>query len=104
MGIALEVVDVDFFGLKGLEDLDAGECAAIALTEQMNADLLIIDERLGRTVARTRGLNITGLLGILREAGQQKWIDLPSVFTNLRKTSFRVSDKLLQQLIEEVND
>jgi predicted nucleic acid-binding protein len=74
------------------------------LAEQRNADLLIVDERLGRAVARARGLTITGLLGILREAGGQRWIDLPTVFTDLRKTSFRVAEQLLQQLIDEVNN
>lgn len=34
----------------------------------MHADLLLIDEKIGRRVARDRGLEVTGLLGVLAEA------------------------------------
>ena len=56
------------------EDLDPGESEAIALAVEMRADFLLIDENLGRATALRLGLSITGLLGVLLVAKQQKLI------------------------------
>lgn len=45
--------------------LDAGEANAIALALDLQADDLLIDERLGRQEAIRLGLSIIGILGIL---------------------------------------
>ena len=64
------------------------------------ADLLIIDDALGRKIALSRRLKITGLLGVLNEAAKRNIIDLPDVIERLQKTTFRVSPKLLKLLLE----
>ena len=51
--------------------LDVGEAEAIALAIEIQADLLLLDERRGRVVAKELGLAVTGLLGVLLVAKQQ---------------------------------
>jgi predicted nucleic acid-binding protein len=45
--------------------LDAGETEAIGLAMAPRADVLLMDERRGREVARRNGLVVAGLLGEL---------------------------------------
>lgn len=54
--------------LELLEKLDEGEAHAIALSVELDADLLIIDEKKGRQIAESLGLQYTGLGGVLLRA------------------------------------
>jgi predicted nucleic acid-binding protein len=42
-----------------------GEAEAIALASELKADWTLLDERDGRRVAKSLGLKVTGILGIL---------------------------------------
>lgn len=46
-------------------ELDAGEAEAIALAVESNANLILLDERLGRRAAQRLGLTVVGTLGVL---------------------------------------
>jgi predicted nucleic acid-binding protein len=84
-----------------LAALDPGERAAIAVAESISADLLLIDEREGATLARQRGLAVTGTLGVLDLASQAGLIDLRDAFARLQTTNFRYPPSLLEILLEE---
>ena len=88
------------------EQLDAGESEAIVLAKEINADLLLLDERLGTTLARKMGLKTTGILGILIEAKNQNLIPAikPFLFDLRVKAGFWLSDKLEQQLLAAVGE
>ncbi|MEM8637686.1 MAG: DUF3368 domain-containing protein [Cyanobacteria bacterium P01_G01_bin.54] len=81
-----------------LYDLDPGEQAAITLSLTLLADLLLIDERLGRKAAQERGLRVIGIVGILDEAATQGWLDLDEAIIKLQATNFRISQQLIQRL------
>lgn len=57
-----------------LSDLDQGEAEVLALAQEINADLVIIDERLGRLHATRLGLTLTGTIGVLLKAKQIGYI------------------------------
>ena len=50
--------------------LDRGERAVIALPRAVSADLVLMDDRDGVTVARQQGLAATGTLGVLDLGGR----------------------------------
>lgn len=84
---------------RDLEVLDLGERAAIILAEQLDANLVLVDDALGRKVARSRGLRVTGVLGILDEAAKRNLVDFPTAINRLEKTTFRVSAMLIESLL-----
>ncbi|MDJ0903190.1 MAG: DUF3368 domain-containing protein [Xenococcus sp. MO_188.B8] len=83
-----------------LSSLDLGEQAAITLTQTLSADLLIIDERLGRQIAKERGISIIGTLGILDDAANQGLVDFSDAIARLQKTNFRISRRIIQALLD----
>ncbi len=54
-------------GLASLlrEFVDEGEAEAIALTLEANADLLLVDDRDARNLAKKLGLEVMGTLGVI---------------------------------------
>ena len=68
-----EIQDARHLGLL-LKELDQGEAEAILLAKEMEADFLLIDERVGYQIARAQGIAPIGTLTILLLAKQQKLI------------------------------
>ncbi len=54
-----------------LLELDKGEKHTLDMAIKLNADWVIIDEKIGRNMAEYLGLRVTGTLGILLKAKQQ---------------------------------
>ncbi len=86
--------------------LDAGEANAIALALELQADDLLIDERLGRQEARQLGLSIIGILGILVTAKQRNLIPKvqPVMDALIHQARFRVSSQLYQRVLDLSNE
>jgi predicted nucleic acid-binding protein len=84
-----------------LSILDPGEQAAITQAQTLPADLLIIDERLGRQIAEEREIAIIGTLGILDDAADQGLINLAEVIAQLQQTNFRISRRIIQALLNK---
>jgi predicted nucleic acid-binding protein len=85
----LSVVNVGDTNDPTLHNLDPGERAALALGIKLKADLILIDERRGSSAAVSKGIEVTGTLGILDLAAERHLIDLPQVIERLKQTNFR---------------
>jgi len=81
--------------------LDDGERDAIALAEQQQAALLLMDERDGAAAARARNLEVIGTLGVLDIAAARGWIDLQDMFSRLRQTTFRSPHRLMTAMLDQ---
>ena len=86
--------------------LDDGEAEAIALAAQAKAAWLLLDERDGRLAAKTLGLRVTGVLGILLRAKRDGHI--PSLRGAMEKlqtqAGFRIAPALFEALLRSASE
>lgn len=101
----LEVKDRSFVRLLEVE-LDRGESEAIALACELNADLVLLDEKNARSRAKRVGLRILGTIGILiwaKNAGH-----IPSLRAQLdalqERAGFRMSHELYEKALKSVSE
>jgi predicted nucleic acid-binding protein len=81
--------------------LHRGERQAILLAEALRADVPLIDEQIGRTIALSRNLPLSGTLGVLERADRMGFVpDFPKVLQRLRASGFFITENLEQQLSE----
>ena len=84
------------------EVLDLGEASSIALSLEIEDSILIIDERKGRKIASSLNIKIIGTIGVLILAHKKGLIkDLITVILKLVNSGFRLSDNLLNRIIEQ---
>ncbi|MEZ4777606.1 MAG: DUF3368 domain-containing protein [Bacteroidia bacterium] len=81
--------------------LDPGEAEAISLALELNAQTLLIDERMGYKVAHQSHLRAVGVLGILIEAKRKGLIpDVRSYLDKLKyEIGFWVSDNVYRHVL-----
>jgi hypothetical protein len=89
-----------------LAGLDEGEAESIALAVEIKADVILLDERDARRVARSMGLKVLGTVGILiwaRRTGRLPELrkELDALQENGR---FRLSSSLVERALREVGE
>lgn len=84
-----------------MEPLDAGEEDAIALAMDLNADLILMDDREGVLIARSKGFRVAGTLGILSMAAERRLVNPAEAFERIERTSFHCQKGIMDRLLAE---
>ena len=89
-----------------MQQLDSGEAEAIALAKEIDADMLIIDEKRGRFTAEKIGLKCIGLAGVLILAKQQGLISiLKNILARLEsEANFYLTASVKRKILIAVNE
>jgi len=81
--------------------LHQGEREAILLAETLRSDVLLIDEQIGRSIALSRNLPLSGTLGVLERADAVGLVtDFPQILKNLKSSGFFIAAALEQELLQ----
>ncbi|MCY4732441.1 DUF3368 domain-containing protein [Natronomonas gomsonensis] len=97
----LNVVEVersDLF-IEIRRQLDRGETAAICYAIGQDAELILLDEKEGRRVARDHDLTVTGVIGVFLKGANAGNVDLERELAALREAGFWISDALYSQVL-----
>lgn len=84
-------------------ELDNGEAAAITLAVQVKAEWILLDEKEGRKIAKSLGLKVTGILGILLRARHEGRLpSMQKAMDQLRDgAGFRIGAELYADLMRK---
>ena len=85
--------------------LDIGETAVLALAEELNARLVIIDEKKARKKASTLGLAVKGTVGVLLEAKQNGLIDvIKPLLRELQANDMYLGDAIINEALQQAGE
>ena len=102
----INIVEIkDKQAVKYFLDLDAGESEAIVLATEINADMIILDEKLGRFHAKHADIKVTGTIGLLVKAKTQGLIEkLKPLLDELTRKDVWISEKLKNEILQKTGE
>lgn len=91
--------------LKRATGLDQGESEAIILTDEQNADVLLMNEAKGRAVSFQMGFKIMGTIGIFMAAYEESELTADEVrecVDGLQRAGRHIGQKHYQMLLDKL--
>jgi len=81
--------------------LDHGQRQALALAKELQADLILLDDKVARRFAEQVSLKVKATFGVLADAAKIGVVDFRAKVEQFQRTSTHLNTKLAQQIIEE---
>ncbi|MDY0076792.1 MAG: DUF3368 domain-containing protein [Bacteroidales bacterium] len=104
----LKLIDwIEIWGIRNLDfnvyflDLDEGEAEVIILAKEQDADIVLMDEIMGRIIAKQFNLNVTGTIGVLLKAKERGLVNaIKEILTELQEKGTWLNTKLISKALE----
>ena len=90
--------------LKRATGLDQGESEAIVLTDELKADILLMDEARGRNVSAQMGLSIIGILMAAYEEKELTADEVRECIDGLQRAGRHIGQRHYQMLLSRLKD
>ena len=98
--VRIESVNIPGF-ISVVPDLGNGEAEVISLALKKGAALVILDDALGRQIARLQSLKLTGTAGILLRSKERGFIPaVKPLLEQLITAGFYLSESLMRDILE----
>ncbi|MYC75751.1 DUF3368 domain-containing protein [Candidatus Poribacteria bacterium] len=86
-------------------ELDDGEAESLALANEHDACLVLLDEKVGRRTAKEIGLTVKGTVGILIEAKAEGLIDvIKPLLIQLQDNGIHLSESLINNALQNAGE
>lgn len=86
--------------LSLIADLGRGESEVLAIAADNPSALVVLDDKLARTIAEMQGFRLTGTVGVLLRAKEKKLIpSLKPAMERLVEVNFRLQPELIKRIL-----
>ena len=83
-----------------LTEIDDGEAEVIILAEELRTSIIIMDDKLGRRIAKLRGFKVVGTLRILAAAkGKGVITEVKPLIKKLKEVGFWINDDVYKAIL-----
>jgi predicted nucleic acid-binding protein len=83
------------------DHLDLGERQALALAKEIQADFVLLDDKVARRFAESEALKVKGTLGIVADAAKAGLLDFRATVETLQRSSMHLEPRLAERIIAE---
>lgn len=92
----IEDLSVDILSIE----IERGEAEAIILAKKLNADLLLLDEKIPREIAKSLGLRVVGSIGLIHEALKRGIAqgDIEKIALEMKRRGVWISEAIMEEV------
>ncbi len=82
------------------KEIEKGEAEAIILAKELNANLLPLDEKIPREIAKSLGLRVAGTIGLIYEALKRGIVqgNLEEIVLEVKRRGVWISEEIMEEV------